>query len=78
MYLVWLGAALLALKLLNVSVFADLSWWWVLAPFGAAFLWFELIEKRLGLDKKRAHDEYDETRRKRIANFLPPRDKPRR
>jgi small Trp-rich protein len=70
MYLVWLGAAMLALKLLNVSYFDELSWWWVLAPFGAAFVWFELVEKRLGLDKKRAHDEYEATRKQRIDKAM--------
>lgn len=77
MYLVWLGAILLALKFFEVSFFGELSWWWVFAPLGVAFLWFEIVEKRLGLDKKRAHDEYEATRRKRIENLLPSRNKPR-
>ena len=43
MWLIWLGVALIALKLLEISVFATLSWWWITVPFVLAFLWFEPV-----------------------------------
>jgi small Trp-rich protein len=70
MWLLWLGVALLVLKLLGVSVFAELSWWWVSAPFVLALIWFELFEKRLGLDKKKAFDELERAKQERIKRAL--------
>jgi small Trp-rich protein len=66
MWLLWGGVILAALKLLDVQYAAELSWWIVLLPFALAFLWFEL-EERLGLDKKKAVDEIDKGRKRRIA-----------
>jgi hypothetical protein len=44
-----------------------MSWWWIVA-LAVAFIWFEFIEKMLGLDKKKAHN-VDEARRKaRVKN----------
>jgi hypothetical protein len=31
-----------------------------------AFIWFEFIEKALGLDKKKAHAEHDKRRKERV------------
>ncbi len=70
MWLLWLGVALLVLKLLGISVFADLSWWWVALPFVLALIWFELFEKRLGLDKKKAFDELERAKQERIKKAL--------
>jgi len=70
MWLVWVGVAMIALKLLDISVFGELSWWWVALPFGVGFLWFELVEKRLGLDKKKAFDEMDQVTRERIKKRM--------
>lgn len=66
MLLIVLIAALSVLRFFEIGPLADLSWWWIVALFVAAFLWFEYIEKMLGLDKRRAHDQSDETRRKRV------------
>jgi small Trp-rich protein len=63
MPLILLLAALVALRFFEVWKFAQLSWWWIIALAVAAFIWFEFIEKMLGLDKKKAHD-IDEARRK--------------
>ena len=78
MILVWSGVFLIALKLLAVGPFAELSWWWVALPFGVAFLWFEVLESALGFDRRsRQSDEIDEARRKRIAErFRPVKDNP--
>ena len=66
MWLVWIGVAMIILKVLEISVFSELSWWWIALPFGVGFLWFELVEKRLGLDKKKAFDEIDKAKKERI------------
>ena len=70
MWLIWVGVALIVLKLLEVSVFATLSWWWIVVPFVIAFLWFELVERQLGIDKKKAFDEIDKIKKLRIQRGL--------
>jgi small Trp-rich protein len=70
MWLIWLGVVLIVLKVLEVSVFATMSWWWIVLVAVVAFVWFEFIERRLGLDKKKAFDEYDDTRKRRIEQAL--------
>ena len=66
MPLIVLIAVLALLRFLEIGPLADLSWWWIVALFVVAFLWFEYLEKMLGLDKRRAHDQSDEARRKRV------------
>jgi small Trp-rich protein len=70
MWLLWVGVALIILKLLEISVFATLSWWWVTVPFVLALIWFEVFEQRLGLDKKKAFDEMEAYKKKRIKDAL--------
>lgn len=70
MWILWLAVALLVLKLLGIWVFADLSWWWVAAVFALALIWFEVFEKRLGLDKKKAFDELERAKQERIRKAL--------
>ena len=70
MWLLWLGVALIILKLLEVSVFANLSWWWIAAVLALAMFWFEVVERRLGLDKKKAFDEMEAHKKKRIKDAL--------
>jgi small Trp-rich protein len=70
MWLIWLGVVLIVLKLLEISVFATLPWWWITVPFVLAFLWFELVERRLGMDKKKAFDEIDKIKKLRIQRAL--------
>ncbi|MEG0822023.1 MAG: TIGR04438 family Trp-rich protein [Burkholderiaceae bacterium] len=77
MYLVWLGLVLIVLKLLNVNYVGELSWWWIVLPLALALIWFEFFERRLGLDKKRAHDEYDQARQQRFKQTLIRNDKRR-
>jgi small Trp-rich protein len=68
MPLILLLVALVALRYFEVWRFADMSWWWIIALAALAFIWFEFIEKMLGLDKKKAHN-VDEARRKaRVKN----------
>jgi small Trp-rich protein len=68
MLLIILIAALSVLRFFEIGPFADLSWWWIGALFVLAFLWFEYIEKMLGLDKRRVHDETENARRKRVES----------
>jgi len=70
MWLLWLGVALIVLKLLEISVIADLSWWWIALVFALAMIWFEVFERRLGLDKKKAFDEIDAHKKKRIQQAM--------
>ena len=77
MWLLWLGVALIVLKLLEVSVFATLSWWWIVLVFALAMVWFELFERRLGLDKKKAFDEIDAHKKRRIQQALDAKKKRR-
>lgn len=58
------------LRFFEIGPFAGMSWWWIAGLFGLAFLWFEYIEKWLGLDRRRAHDETEKARRKRIESMF--------
>ena len=57
MFLVWLGVALLIAKVMALGPIASLSWMWVISPFILAWLWFEVIESALGLDKRKKQKE---------------------
>ncbi len=65
MYLILFIVALSALRFFEVSFFADLSWWWIIALVALAILWFEFIEKFLGVDKRREHDALEKAREDR-------------
>ena len=70
MWLVYVGIALLLSKLLDFGPLAGLSWWWVLLPFLLAWIWWEVFERNLGLDKKKAFDELEQAKKARIARAL--------
>lgn len=70
MWLLWIALAVLLLKFFDVAWFATLSWWWVALPFAAAFIWFEFIEARLGLEKKKAMDEMEAAKKARIKRAM--------
>ena len=71
MWLLIFAFLFLALKLTGFPPqMEQVSWWWVAAPFGLAFLWFEFIERRFGLDKKKAFDELQRAKQKRIKDAL--------
>ncbi|UUZ47272.1 TIGR04438 family Trp-rich protein [Massilia sp. B-10] len=53
MPIILLILALILFKYFEVWKFAEMSWWWVVGLMGVAFIWFEYIEKILGLDKKK-------------------------
>ena len=68
MPIILLILALGLLKYFEIWKFADMSWWWCIGLMIVAFIWFEYIEKILGLDKKKAHDEDRERREARRKN----------
>jgi small Trp-rich protein len=70
MPLIFIIILLLLLRFFEVGPFATLSWWWIVAVMVFAFIWFEFIEKALGLDKRKAHDELEKARKDRVKkNF---------
>lgn len=69
MPLILLIVLLALLRFFELGPFAALSWWWIAGLFAAAFIWFEIIEKMLGLDKKKSTDDVEKTRQKRIRNL---------
>jgi small Trp-rich protein len=72
MILVWTGVILVVLKLLDVGPLIDVSWWWILAPLAAAFVWFEWVEKLVGLDRRKVdHLEWEKRRKERVAAQFP-------
>jgi small Trp-rich protein len=68
MPLILLIVALVVLRFFEVWKFADLSWWYIVGLMVFAFVWFEFIEKMLGLDKKKQHDVHEKRRKERIKN----------
>ena len=66
MPLIMLIAALCILRYLEIWLFASLSWWWIVGLMVFAFIWFEFIEKLLGLDQRKAHDEDEKRRQRRV------------
>lgn len=75
MPLIIIIALLTALRYFEVGPFASISWWWIIGLMGVAFVWFEFIERMLGLDKRAAHDKLDKAREDRIKKAF---DKTRR
>jgi len=67
MPLILLIAALIGLRYFEIWKFAELSWWWIVALMVFAFIWFEFIEKMLGLDKRKEHNVDEQRRKDRIA-----------
>jgi small Trp-rich protein len=70
MWLIWIAVGLIVLKLLELGPFATMSWWWIVLVLAIAFVWFEFIERYLGLDKKKAFDEIDKAKKLRIQQAL--------
>ena len=68
MPIILLILALGLLKYFEVWKFGEMSWLWVVGLMVVAFIWFEFIEKMLGLDKKKAHDEDEKRRKARLNN----------
>ena len=59
-------AVLTALRYFEFGPFAKLSWWWIIGLMVVAFIWFEFLERMLGLDKRKAHDKLEKARADRV------------
>lgn len=70
MFLILLIVALVALRGFEVWRFAEISWWYIIGLMVIAFIWFEFIEKMLGLDKKKEHQLQDKRRDERVKKTL--------
>lgn len=70
MWLIWIGVAMMVLHFAGIGPFADLKWYWWTLPFIIALIWFEVFERKLGLDRKKAFDDLEQAKRKRIQLAL--------
>lgn len=55
-----------ALKFAEVSFMEQVSWWWINGLAFIAFLWFEYIERALGLDKKSEDLLHEKMKKERL------------
>jgi len=81
---VWIfviGLIVLAMKVAELGVVADWSWWWVLSPFAVTVLWWEFAD-RSGLTRRRAERKIEERKARRrqlaIQRLRPQREHPGR
>jgi len=70
MWIFYCGLILALLRYFEVSIFAQMAWWQVGIPFVLAFLWWEFVEPRLGLEKKKAMDEMEAAKQARIKRAI--------
>jgi small Trp-rich protein len=70
MPLIILIALLCGLKYFEVWRFAEISWLWIVGLMVFAFIWFEFIEKILGLDKKKTENLDEKRRQERIKESM--------
>jgi len=72
MWFVVLGVVFIGMKLGEVGFVAQWAWWWVLAPFALAVVWWAWADST-GLTKKREMDKMEakkvERRRKNLENL---------
>lgn len=66
------------LKFAGIEFFAELSWWWIAGLFAVAFIWFEVVEPNLGLDKRRVHEHADQIRKDRVKRAFEQHGRSRR
>jgi small Trp-rich protein len=60
-----IGLVLLAMKYLEIGVVATWDWWWVLSPFGLAFLWWTWADWS-GYTKRKAVERENARKQARI------------
>lgn len=70
MWMLWVAVVALLLWYFDIGFMGQISGWWIALLFGIAFVWFEVFEKRLGLDKKAAFDELDKAKKERIKRQM--------
>jgi small Trp-rich protein len=52
-----IAVLILLMKILDFGPVANWAWWWVLAPFGVLFLWWEFIAPAIGWNKRKAEQK---------------------
>ena len=67
MYLLVLGIALLAMKLLEFGPVATWPWWWVFTPFGLAIAWWAWADAS-GFTARKAMEREETRKQVRIDN----------
>jgi small Trp-rich protein len=65
MYLLILGLGMMVLKYLEIGFVAELSWWWVLAPFALAVAWWAWADAS-GYTKRKAMEKMDLKKKNRL------------
>ncbi|QRX81135.1 TIGR04438 family Trp-rich protein [Glaciimonas sp. PAMC28666] len=78
MLLIIVIVVLVALKYFAIGPFADISWWWAAGLMAIAFVWFEFVERIIGFDKRRAHDQMDKVRKDRVDKIFGTKKGPKR
>ena len=66
MYLISILLITVILKIAEIWIFADLSWWWITGGAFVVFIWFEILERMLGLDKRKDHAHYEKIQKERV------------
>lgn len=69
MAFVVIGVLLVLLKWLEIGPFETWSWWWVVAPFGLAVVWWAWADST-GLTQKRAIARMDRRKAERRERDL--------
>ena len=65
MWMLLIALVLTLLKYLEVGPLAELSWWWLLVPYGLTAAWWSYADAS-GLTRRRAVDQEEARRLKRI------------
>jgi len=65
MWMLLIALLLTLLKYLEVGPLAELSWWWLLVPYGLTAAWWSYADAS-GLTRRRAVDQEEARRLKRI------------
>lgn len=66
MILIIILVLLYGLKFAEIGFMDQISWWWVNGFAFLAFLWFEFIERALGLDKKNEDILHEKMKKERL------------
>lgn len=77
MWMLLIALLLTLLKYLEVGPLAELSWWWLLLPYGLTVAWWSYADAS-GLTKRRAVDQEEARRLKRIDRQKQALGRPRR
>ena len=77
MWMLLIALVLTLLKYLEVGPLAELSWWWLLVPYGLTAAWWSYADAS-GLTKRRAADREEARRLKRIDRQKQALGRPRR